>query len=115
VVDRDDPDLVVVADAPEGADQVAGLDRPSGTGGEHEIGWRPAGAHVGPVAGLTFGLELEGLAGEVQQRECAAPGVRLDRAEDELAADALDLLVDMDGSSLEVDVAPVQAQGFAAS
>jgi hypothetical protein len=28
VVDRDDPDLVVVADAAEGADQIARLDRP---------------------------------------------------------------------------------------
>ena len=74
-----------------------------------------ARAHVGPVGGLAFGLELEGLACGVQQRECAAPGVGLDRAEDELAADALDLLANMDGSSVEVDVAPVQAQGFAAS
>jgi hypothetical protein len=36
VMDLDEPDLVVVVDAAEGADQVARLDRPSGPGGEHE-------------------------------------------------------------------------------
>lgn len=61
-------------------------------------GWRPGRAHVGPVAGLTFGRDLESLAGGIQRRKRAAPGGGLDRAEDELAADALDLLGVIEGN-----------------
>lgn len=86
----------------------------AGHPGRSGVGWWPGSTHVGPVGGLAFGLELEGLAGGVEQRECAAPGVGLDRAEDELAADALDLLADMDSPGVEVDVGPAQAQDFAA-
>ncbi len=61
VVDLDEPDLIGVADAPEGPDEIARLDRPPGPGGEHEPGFRPGRAHVDPVGGLAFGLELERL------------------------------------------------------
>jgi hypothetical protein len=91
VVDLDEPDLVVVADAAEGADQVALLDRPSGPGGEHEPAFWPGGAHDGTVGGLLVGLDLECLAGEVKQRQASPSGVGLDCPEDELAADALEL------------------------
>jgi hypothetical protein len=91
VMDLDEPELVLVADAPEGADQVARLDRPSGPGGEYEPAFWPGGAHDGAVGGLLVGLELERLAGEIEQRQAAPSGVGLDRPEEELAADALQL------------------------
>jgi len=66
VVDLDDPDLVVVADAPEGSDEVARFDRPPRPGGEDDAGCRPGRAHVDQVGSLTFGLELDCLGGEVE-------------------------------------------------
>jgi hypothetical protein len=68
VVDLDEADLVVIADAPEGADEVARFDRPPGPRGEHEPGFRPSSAHVDAVGGLPLGLELERPSGYVQQR-----------------------------------------------
>jgi hypothetical protein len=74
----DQPDFVGVADAADGADQVARFDRPSGPGREYEPGLRPGGAHVGLVGGLLCGLEFERLAGEVEQRKITLPSVSLD-------------------------------------
>src|SRR5215475_1314893 len=65
VMNLDQPDLVGVADAAKGADQVARLDRTACPGREHESGLWPSRAHVGPVGGLLGSLELERLAGEV--------------------------------------------------
>jgi len=80
VVHLDDPDLVVLADAPEGPDEVPRLDRPPGPGGEHQFYCWPGGAHVSAVGGLTFGLKLERLADDAEQREVSPSGAGLDRA-----------------------------------
>ena len=61
------------------------------------------------VGGLLVGLELERLAGEVEQREAAPSGVGLDRPKDELAADALQLSANVDSPGIEVDVVPAQS------
>src|SRR5262249_24758211 len=112
-MDFDEPELVLVADAPEGADQVARLDRPSGPGSEHEPAFWPGGAHDGAVGGLLVGLELECLAGEIEQRQSSPSSVGLDRPEDELAADALQLAANVDGPGVEVDIVPAQSECFA--
>src|SRR5690242_7555383 len=108
-MDFDEPELVLVADAPEGADQVARLDRPSGPGGEHEPAFWPGGAHDSAVGGLPFGLELERLTGEFKQWETPPSGVGLDWPEDELAADALQLAANVNGPGVEVDIVPAQS------
>jgi hypothetical protein len=51
-------------------------------------------------------LRGEGLAGEVKQWEGPLARAGLDRAELEFAADALDLLADVDDPGVEVDVVP---------
>jgi hypothetical protein len=51
-----DADLVVVTDAPEGADQISRLDRQAASGGEHQTGVLP-----GPAEGLAV-IGLLGLA-----------------------------------------------------
>jgi hypothetical protein len=99
VVDLDKPDLVVVADAPERPDEVAWLDRPPGTRGEHEPGLRPGRAHVDAVDGQAFGLELERLSRSIEQRQAPLSGLYLDRREEQLAADSLQLLVNLDRSA----------------
>jgi hypothetical protein len=60
-MDPDDADLVGVADATEGPDEVPRLDRPAGAGGEHQAEVGPGGTHLGAVPLLAFGLELERL------------------------------------------------------
>jgi hypothetical protein len=65
-MDLDEPELVLIADAPEGADQVARLDRPPRPGGEHEPAFWPGGAHDSAVGRLLVGLELERLTGEIE-------------------------------------------------
>src|SRR6516225_5035021 len=62
---------------------------------------------------LPADLRGEGLAGEVKQREGPLARVGLDWAELEFAADALDLLADVDCPGGEVDVIPAQPEDFA--
>jgi hypothetical protein len=112
VMDLDDPDAVAVADAPEGPDQVARLDRPTGAGREHEAGFRPGGAHVSPVGSLTVFLELERVAYEVEQRQISFASSGLDGRQEQFASDALELLADLDRPGVKVDVLPAQAEGF---
>jgi len=52
VVDLDSPDAVVVADAAEGPDKVARLDRAAGAGREYEPGFWPCRSHIEPVGSL---------------------------------------------------------------
>src|SRR5215510_2554648 len=114
VVDLDEPDLAVVADAPEGPDEVARFDRPPGARGEYEPGFRPGRAHVDAVEGLAFGLELERLFGRVEQWQASFPSPGLDWRQEQLAVDSLQLLVVLDRSAVEVDVIPAQAEHFPA-
>src|SRR3974390_1451819 len=62
---------------------------------------------------LPAGLGGEGLAGEFKQRESPLARVGLCRAELEFAADALELLADVDSPGVEVDVVPAQPEDFA--
>src|SRR6516164_1458024 len=110
VADLDEPDLAVVADAPEGPDEVARFDRAPGPRGEYEPGFWPGRTHVDAVEGLAFGLKLERLRGRVEQRQASFTSLGLDRREEQLAADPLQLLADMDRSAVEVDVIPAQAE-----
>jgi hypothetical protein len=52
---------------------------------------------------------LERLTGEIEQRQASPSGVGLDRPEDELAADALQLSANVDGPGVKVDVVPAQS------
>jgi hypothetical protein len=81
-----------------------------GPRGEHEPGFRPGGAHVHAVGGLAFGLELQRLGGRVEQRQAPLSGLGLDRREEQLAADSLQLLVNLDRSAVEVDVIPAETE-----
>ena len=89
VVDLDEPDLVVVADAPEGADEVARFDGPPGASSEHESGFWPGRSHVDSVGGLPLGLELERLAGYIKEWQASSPRLGLDRCEEQFATDSL--------------------------
>ena len=112
VMDLDDPDLVGLADPSERADEVAGLYRPPGPGGENKISVRPGTSHLPPVGGLLLGLVFERFAGEVGQRQ--VPVARgLDRPQTKLAADPLELLAHVDQSPVEVNVLPPQTEGLA--
>ena len=113
VVDLDEPDLVVVADPAERAHEVAGLDRPAGSGGEDEVSVGPGRAEHDTVGGLLFGAQFERSGGKVGKRQDPVASVGLDRSEPELAADALELLAHMDHAPVEVDVIPPQAEGLA--
>jgi hypothetical protein len=62
---------------------------------------------------LQLELGVERLAGEVEYWQVPLPGVGFDRAEPQFAADALELLADVDGSDVEVDVGPAQTEDFA--
>ena len=94
VMNFDDPDLVAVADTAERPDKIPRPDRPPCAGGEHEIGVRPGPAHVGAVDVLTFGLELERLADDVQERKATVPSAGFNRHKGELATKFLQLLTD---------------------
>ena len=115
MVDLDRPEFVGVADATEGPDEVARLDRPSGPGGEDQVCCWSGRAHVGPVGGLLCDPTLQGLAGEVEQWHVTLAGSCLDRPEDQLALDALKLLADLDRARVGIDVGPAQAEGLAAT
>jgi hypothetical protein len=52
VMDPDHPELVVVADAAEGPDQVPGFDRTTAAGSEHESGILPGAPECLAVSGL---------------------------------------------------------------
>ncbi len=114
VVHGDGPDVVVVTDAAKGAHQVAWLDWPAGACGEDEIGLGPRAAHVSPVAGLARALVFECLPGEAEYGQLALSGSALDGPKVQLAADSLELLPDVDGSRVEVDVSPAEPEAFAA-
>jgi hypothetical protein len=86
VMNLDSPDLVVVADAAEGPDQIARLDRPPGPGSEDEARVGPGLAHVGLIGSLSFTLELERLANDIQDWQASLPGAGLDRREQQPAA-----------------------------
>jgi hypothetical protein len=111
-MDLDDPDVVAVADAPEGPDEVARLDRAAGAGREHQPGFRPGGAHVSTVRSLRVLLELERVAHEVEQRQLSFASGRLDGRLEQLTSDALELLADLDRPGVEVNVFPTQAECF---
>jgi len=65
-MDLDQPDVVAVADAAEGRDEVPRLDRAAGPSGEDQARIRPGPAQVGLVAGLLGSLCTERLTGEVE-------------------------------------------------
>src|SRR5579859_7641999 len=112
-MDLDQPELVGVAYATKGADEVPRLYRPPCPGREHEPGLWPGRAHVCPVHGLPSVLELERLASKVKQRKVTLPGMGLDRAELELATNALKLLANVDRPGHEVNILPAQSESFA--
>jgi hypothetical protein len=106
VVDLNCPDLVLLADAPERAHQVPGLDRPTGPGGEYQIRLWPGGAHGSTVRSLPLGLKFECLARKVQQRQGSYSGRGLDGPDQKLTSDPLYLLADTEYPAVELDVTP---------
>jgi len=115
VVHGDHADLVLVADAPEGPDEVPRFDRPASAACEDQVRAGPGRAHVEAVVALLGELRLECLVGEVQKRQVALSGVGSDRAEVQFAAYALKLLADVDDPCVKVDITPAQAEDFAAA
>jgi hypothetical protein len=98
MVDFDDPDLIVVADATEGPDEVARLDWPTGL----VVNTGSVTAKLSPCqhgSGLLCSLPLQSLAGQIQQWHVTQSGSCLYRAEDQLALNALKLLADLDLSA----------------
>jgi hypothetical protein len=110
----DEPDVVVVADPTERAHEVTRLNAPSGACSEYEVGVWPRGADVSSVAGLARRPTFKCLPGKSQERQVSLSSASLDRAEKQLAADALKLLAYTDASGVEVDVGPAEAEDFAA-
>jgi hypothetical protein len=74
VVDGDHADVVLLADAAEGADEVPRLDRSARAAGEDQVGAGPGRARAEAVAGLLGELCLECLAGEAEERQVALSG-----------------------------------------
>jgi hypothetical protein len=73
----------------------------------------PGATHVGAIGLLSFGLNLERLANNVEQREPALACACLDRRLEQLARDALQLLANPDRPGVEVDVLPAQTKRLA--
>jgi hypothetical protein len=107
-------DAVIVADAGDGAYEVARLDRAAGTSGEDESGIHPGRAEVGAVCFLMIAAGGQGDAGEPEYGQVARTSASLDRADAQLALDALDLLADGKDTVAEVDVLAAQAEHFTA-
>src|SRR6266704_2502376 len=113
VVHLDDAHAVVFADATERSGKVTWLHRAPGPGGEYEMGGRPGRTHGLAVGELAVSLVLESFTGQVKQWQDPIASMRLDRCEEDLAADTLQLLTDADLPSVDVDVIPAQPKDFA--
>lgn len=114
-MDLDRPELVVVADPSEGADQVPGLDGKAAASGEHQAGVLPGPAERFAVGGLLLlpgEQRRAGLAGDGKVT-VARPG--LDRARPQLSAHSPDLLADAEPASVQVHVLPAEAEDFTAA
>ena len=72
---------VLIADADEGAHEVARLDRPARPGCEDETGVSPGGAEVRTVGLLLCLPGSQGDAAQADQRKIPATGSCLDRAD----------------------------------
>jgi len=106
---RDRADLMILADAEEGPDQVSGLDWPTAAGGENEAGVLPGCAQDLSISCL---LRLTGHERSPRHKwdgQVAISSTCLDRPGLQGPANALELLAHVELASGQVDVALAQA------
>jgi len=88
VMHGDHADLVIVADPPEAADQVAGLDGQTAAGGEDQASVLPGTAKGGTVSFLLILAGSQSLACKRHDRQIAVSSASLERPGSQNAADA---------------------------
>jgi hypothetical protein len=99
--------------AVEAAVEVPWFDRGAMPGREHEASFDPRLADAGAVSILLLPAEFEGRDAQAREGQRCLWGLGLDFAAEELAADALKLLSDIEFTCVEVDQFPGEPEYFA--
>ena len=115
VMDLDHPELVVVTDPAERADQVPGLDGQTAAGAEHQAGVLPGPPERLAVSDLLFLAAEQRGAGQARDGQVSVARLGLDWSSLQAAADPLELLADPEHAVVQVHVLPAQAEDFTAA
>jgi hypothetical protein len=115
VMNLDHPYLVALADTPEGAGQVAWLDRQAAAGGEDQAGVGPGAPEYLAANCLLLLPQEQCGADQCGNGQVALPGAGLDWALVQAVVDALEVLAHPEGSGVQVHVAPAQSEDLAAA
>jgi hypothetical protein len=112
-VDGDPRHLGLGEAAVEAAAEVPRLEGCAMSGGEHQAGINPGTIGTVAVTLLLLGAELERGHAQLGQRQRRFGCLGLDLAAEQLAADPLDLLADVQLGRIEVGQIPGQSEDFA--